>query len=289
MSTVISIENLNKSYDKQSVLSSLNWKISQGDIVGLLGKNGAGKSTLLKSLLNIDEIDGGQISVFDEAHHSLSLLSKEKIGYVPQENDEITWLPVADLIKFRKQFYQQWSDEKVNYYLDKWQIDTRKKMIELSPGQAQKVLIILALASMPELLIFDEPASALDPAGRRDLLKELVSLACDENITVIFSTHITSDLERLASKVAILDKGKICYFDDLDKTKENVVQLVMHGQQLSQQQIPNALRSDIKGNNTYCVVTKVDLMWLEEQKQQGVKIDINPMGLEDIFLEITAS
>ncbi|RHW75202.1 ABC transporter ATP-binding protein [Colwellia sp. RSH04] len=289
MSAVISIENLNKSFDNQPVLSRLNWTINQGDIVGLLGKNGAGKSTLLKSLLNIDDIDSGKISIFNEAHMSLSIASKERIGYVPQENDEISWLSVTDLIKFRKQFYQQWSDEKVCYYLDKWQIDPRKKMVELSPGQAQKVLITLALASRPELLVFDEPASALDPAGRRDLLKELVNLACDENITVIFSTHITSDLERLASKIAILDKGTICYFDDLDKTKENVVRLTLHGKQLTQQHIPNALRVEVKGDNTYCVVKKIDERWLQELQQQGIKIDVSPMGLEDIFLEITAS
>jgi ABC-2 type transport system ATP-binding protein len=288
MTNIISIKGLSKSYKKQSVLKELNWNIEQGDVVGLLGKNGAGKSTLLKSLLNINDIDSGVISIFGEQYNKLSTSNKARIAYVPQENDEISWLSVKDLINFRKQFYSTWSDEKVTELVSRWDIDLSKKIAELSPGQVQRVLIILALAPMPELLVFDEPAASLDPAGRRDFLKEILTLVNDENITVIFSTHITSDLERIANKVAILDNGQICYFNDLDTTKENVVQLTVHCTKEQNIAIPYLLRGKQLTQGLHGVVSQLDQAWMTQMQEQGIDITINPMGLEDIFLELTA-
>lgn len=288
MAAIIKINNLVKSYKNKHVLKGVNWEVNQGDVVGLLGKNGTGKSTLLKSLLNMGEIDSGEMSIFGEAHNQLSTLNKARIGYVPQENDEISWLSVSQLISFRKQFYTTWSDEKVNELVKRWQINLSDKISELSPGQVQRVLIILALAPMPELLIFDEPAASLDPAGRRDFLKEILALVADENITVIFSTHITSDLERVANKIAILDKGGICYFEDLDVTKENVVQLMIPSKDIGTGEIPNLLRAKEYAHGVHCVVSQVEPKWLSNMQAQGIEINVNPMGLEDIFLELTA-
>jgi ABC-2 type transport system ATP-binding protein len=278
---------LSKTYGKDQVLKNLDWNIEQGDIVGLLGKNGAGKSTLLKGLLNLSDNDSGTVTIFGEDHLNLSSNAKSRIGYVPQVNDEIPWLTVNELIKFRKRFYTNWSDEKVAQLVELWEINLDKKMGELSPGQAQRVLIILALAPMPELLIFDEPAAALDPAARRSCLKEIVTLAREAAITVIFSTHITSDLERIANKVAILDKGHICYFDNLDDTKENVVRLSIIHQPGQQIDIPNVLHMMQEGSRTQCVVSTLDSSWLTQMKEENIDINISPLGLEDIFLEIT--
>ena len=288
MSTILTINALSKSYKNHPVLKQLNWQVNKGDVIGLLGKNGAGKSTLLKSLLNISDIDSGDIQLFGESHDNLSDKHKGLIGYVPQENDEIPWLSVKELIQFRKQFYFQWSDEKVQQLISRWDIDEKQKIAELSPGQVQRVLIILALAPMPEFLIFDEPAAALDPAARRQFLKEIVQLTNDENITVIFSTHIVSDLERVANKIAILDDGDIRYFDDLDKTKENVVQLVIRNENEQVIDVPHLLHSTTTAKGQYCVVSELDQHWLDEMLNQGMEITVNPMGLEDIFLELTA-
>lgn len=288
ISAVINVKGLTKAYKNEQVLKKLDWQVSKGDIVGLLGKNGAGKSTLIKSLLNISDIDSGSITIFDEEHQQLSAKTRGRIGYVPQENDEILWLSVSDLIQFKKQFYYQWSDEKVSELISRWDIDTKKTLAELSPGQVQRVLIILALAPLPELIIFDEPAAALDPFARREFLKEMVSLASTENITIVFSTHIVSDLERVANKVAILEQGQICYFDDLDTTKENVVQLTIFHTSDAEIDVPNLLRSKKHNQVINCVVSTLDENWLEKMQNQGVKVTVNPMGLEDIFLELTA-
>lgn len=288
MTAVINIERVNKAYGGDTVLKGLNWRVNQGDVVGLLGKNGAGKSTLLKSMLNLTDIDFGTISLFGEQHTSLTMETRGRIGYVPQESDEINWLTVQELILFRKQFYTQWDDQKVKQLVERWHIDLNKQIAKLSPGQVQRVLIILALAPMPELIIFDEPAAALDPAARREFLKEIVTLASEESVTIVFSTHITSDLERVANKVAILDQGQICYFDDLDTTKENVVSLFIRHSNKEPLNVPNLLRSKQHGQGTQCVVSALDQNWLNQIQQQGLEVSVNPMGLEDIFLELTA-
>ncbi|NQZ23824.1 MAG: ABC transporter ATP-binding protein [Colwellia sp.] len=288
MTTTIQISKLSKSYKKQQVLTELDWSIKQGDVIGLLGKNGAGKSTLINAILNINPADSGSVSLLGEDNKVLTSATKARIGYVPQQNDEITWLTVKELIQFKKQFYAHWNDSKVAELISRWEIDTNKKMSELSVGQGQRVLIILALAHEPDLMIFDEPAAALDPAGRRDFLKEIVNLAADENKTIIFSTHITTDLERVANKVAILHQGKICHFDDLDNVKENVVKVSVISDQPNKITIPYAINTFQDNHQVNGVVTQVDLQWKKELESQGHQVDITPMSLEDIFLELTA-
>jgi ABC-2 type transport system ATP-binding protein len=287
MTTTIQISKISKSYKKEQVLTELDWSIKQGDVIGLLGKNGAGKSTLINAILNINPADSGSVTLLGEDNKTLTSETKARIGYVPQQNDEISWLTVKELILFKKQFYSHWNDSKVAELISRWEINTSKKMSELSVGQGQRVLIILALAHEPDLMIFDEPAAALDPAGRRDFLKEIVNLAADENKTIIFSTHITTDLERVANKVAILHKGKICHFDDLDNVKENVVKVSVIGDQPSSTNIPHAINTVQDTHQVSGVVTQVDLQWKKELESQGHKVDITPMSLEDIFLELT--
>ncbi len=287
MITTIQVSKLSKSYKNQKVLTELDWSIKQGDVIGLLGKNGAGKSTLINAILNINPADSGSVSLLGEDNKVLTSATKARIGYVPQQNDEISWLTVKELILFKKQFYTHWNDSKVAQLISRWEIDTNKKMSELSVGQGQRVLIILALAHEPDLMIFDEPAAALDPAGRRDFLKEIVNLAADENKTIIFSTHITTDLERVANKVAILHKGKICHFDDLDNVKENVVKVSVITDQASDIKIPHAINTHQDSHQVNAVVTQIDLPWKKELESQGHQVDITPMSLEDIFLELT--
>jgi ABC-2 type transport system ATP-binding protein len=287
MTTTIQISKISKSYKKEQVLTELDWSIKQGDVIGLLGKNGAGKSTLINAILNINPADSGSVLLLGEDNKTLTSETKARIGYVPQQNDEISWLTVKELILFKKQFYSHWNDSKVTELISRWEINTSKKMSELSVGQGQRVLIILALAHEPDLMIFDEPAAALDPAGRRDFLKEIVNLAAEENKTIIFSTHITTDLERVANKVAILHQGKICHFDDLDNVKENVVKVSVIGDQASDITIPHAINTVQDTHQVSGVVTQVDLKWKKDLESQGHKVDITPMSLEDIFLELT--
>lgn len=288
MNTCVTISKLSKNYQEQTVLKNINWQINQGDIIGLLGKNGAGKSTLLNALLNVHPADSGNIHIFGEPIAALTHETKARIGFVPQQNDEIPWLTVKELIAFKKQFYHHWNDAKVTELVARWNIQLNKKMSQLSVGQAQHVNIMLALAHEPDLLVFDEPAAVLDPAARRNFLKELVDIATDQEKTIIFSTHITSDLERVANKVAILHDGDICYFDELDTLKENTVKLTITGENAGQLTVPNALNRLVNHQVLSVVVKKLDQNWLNELEQQGYQVTVTSLSLEDIFLEVTA-
>jgi ABC-2 type transport system ATP-binding protein len=288
--SVLTVKSMIKQYGEQIVLKGLNWQVKQGDVIGLLGKNGAGKSTLLNSMLGIYPSYSGEVTIFGEPVEQLSAATKGRIGYVPQTNDEPAWMTVEQLLNFKQRFYPTWNQQKVDELIGRWEVDLSKPMNELSQGQAQRVMIILALAHEPELIIFDEPAASLDPAGRRDFLKEIINIAAEGDKTVIFSTHITSDLERVANKVAILHEGVIKHFDELDAVKENIVRMSIQGEDVGNIEVPNVLKSLSQSEQGIAnvLVEKVDQAWIESMKAKGLNISLQSMGLEDIFLEVTA-
>ena len=289
MASVIKVKGLTKSYKEKVILNNLDLDIEQGSIVGLLGKNGAGKSTLIHSILGINNYQQGEIKVYQEDSQKLSAEVKEKIGFVAQTPDEFNWMMVSELLQFKAVFYKKWNHDWVERYIDKWQLDPKQKVGDLSQGQLQRLAIIMALAHEPELLIFDEPVSALDPAGRRDFLKELIEISSEGNRTILFSTHITSDLERVASHIAILGEGEIKLYDSLDNVKDNVRTLVINSvkESVSKLKVPYEIKRNDDTRSLKITVSKIDRQWLASVEQQGIEVKEYPLSLEDTFLELT--
>jgi ABC-2 type transport system ATP-binding protein len=221
MSTaIIQVASISKHFGGQPVLAGLDWTIERGQVVGLLGRNGAGKSTLIESLLGVREVDGGSVTLFGEPAGDLSDGVRAKIGYVPQKSDLFDWLTPNELLAYFKALYPHWNDAKVEALLGRWGFDAarRSRLIsKLSGGEQQRLSIIRALAHDPELLVLDEPVSSLDPVGRREFLRELVDEVIERGTTVVFSTHILSDLERVAFDVAFLKDGRIALQGPLDE------------------------------------------------------------------------
>ncbi len=208
-----------KRFGSKPVLDGLDWEVGQGQVIGLLGRNGAGKSTLMECLLGLREIDGGSIQLFGEPLDALSDATRARIGYVPQKSDLFEWMTPLQMLAYFKALYPRWNDARVAGLLDRWGIDIalrNKPIRRLSGGEQQRLSIIRALAHEPELLVLDEPVSALDPAGRRDFLAELIDGVIERGTTVVFSTHILTDLERVALDVAFLKDGRIVLEGDLD-------------------------------------------------------------------------
>lgn len=208
-----------KRFDSKPVLDGLDWEVGQGQVIGLLGRNGAGKSTLMECLLGLREIDGGSVQLFGEPLNALSDATRARIGYVPQKSDLFEWMTPLQMLAYFKALYPRWNDAKVEGLLDRWGIDIalrNKPIRRLSGGEQQRLSIVRALAHDPELLVLDEPVSALDPAGRRDFLTELIDGVIERGTTVVFSTHILTDLERVALDVAFLKDGRIVLEGDLD-------------------------------------------------------------------------
>jgi len=217
------VENLHKAFGAQQVLQGVNWNIAPGKVIGLLGRNGAGKSTLLECLLGLRESDAGSSRLFGNPVSALDEQTRANIGYVPQKSELFDWLTPVQLLNYFKALYPRWNQGKVDALMERWGFhgEARDKQIsQLSGGQRQRLSIIRALAHDPRLLVLDEPVASLDPVGRRDFLQELISGVIERDTTVIFSTHILSDLERVALDVAFLQGGKIVLQGALDELLE---------------------------------------------------------------------
>lgn len=205
-----------------TVLQGLDWQLLPGQVVGLLGRNGAGKTTLLETLLGLRSPDAGAVQLFGQHVQHLDDATRARIGYVPQHSDLFEAFTGTQLLAYFRSFYPRWNQAKVDGLMSRWDIDGDKPIRKLSGGQKQRLSIIRALAHEPDLLVLDEPVASLDPAGRRDFLRELVGEVLDRGATVVFSTHILSDLERVAFNIAFLSQGRIALQAPLDELLEQV-------------------------------------------------------------------
>jgi ABC-2 type transport system ATP-binding protein len=286
---VFSMRDVTKSYPGKVVLDRLDFDVPAGSVVGLLGKNGAGKTTLIKCGLGLIKPQGGSITVLGESAWELSAAAKSRIGYVPQTVELYPWMKVRQMIVYTASFYPRWNHSLVDRLAADWELPLEDRIAPLSVGSKQKLGILLAVGHEPDLLILDEPAASLDPAARREFLATVLQLADDGRRTVLFSTHITSDIERVADRVAILKDGKIIYHDDLDALKDQVKRLHVRCPRPLPERIdlPGVLRQRVQGDEaTLSVRDNVPqaVRWIEAQLQASV--EVQDLNLEDIFLEI---
>jgi ABC-2 type transport system ATP-binding protein len=255
----------------------------------LLGKNGAGKTTLIKCALGLLRPESGHSLIFSESAWSLDAATKARIGYVPQTAGLYAWMRIKQLIAYTAAFYPRWNDKLVQSLLEQWELSADQRIGRLSVGTQQKLGIILALGHEPDLLVLDEPAASLDPAARRDFLKAVLSVAADGTRTVLFSTHITSDLERVADRVALLRDGHIAYDGPLDSLKDSVKRWhVSAAAPLpSDFVVPGAVRTHVEGTEALLTIRDGTPGVLREVEQRfGAAINVEDLSLEDIFLEL---
>jgi len=282
------LSQLSLSYGSQPVLKDLNWRLLPGQAVGLLGRNGAGKTSLLEALLGLREPQYGSALLFGQSALSLDDAARARIGYVPQQSDLFEAFSPAQLLSYFKSFYPRWNEAKVEGLMSRWDIARDKPIAKLSGGQQQRLSIIRALAHEPDLLVLDEPVASLDPAGRRDFLRELIEQVLDRGTTVVFSTHILSDLERVAFNVAFLKSGRIGLQAPLDELLDEVRALSGPStaiQSLIQAQGLSCLsRSPLEAGHERCLVRQAPQT---EALTLPAQISSQSVNLEDLFMELT--
>jgi ABC-2 type transport system ATP-binding protein len=286
---IIEARNLSRWFGRAEVLKGVDLAIPRGMVVGLLGTNGCGKSTLIKCLLGLLRVTGGSARLFGEDPWSLSGAAKARLGYVPQDVRLYPWMTVNQVISYTAAFYPAWDFALTQDLVQRWDLPPDRSVGPLSPGQLQKLGLILALGHRPELLILDEPVAALDPIARREFLKSLLEVTQDERHTVLFSTHITSDLERVASHVALLKDGRVSLFEDLDTIKDRIKRLRITAAAPLPQTffVTGALRTQIEGPTALVTATNVSESMLSDLRSRWqAEVFVEDLNLEEIFLEL---
>jgi ABC-2 type transport system ATP-binding protein len=284
----LACEALVKRYQGRPVLDALDLALPEGAVLGLIGRNGAGKTTLIRCLLGLSAPDAGEARVFGRPALRLDDAAKARIGYVAQQPELLPWLPVGEMLSFVGRHYPRWDAALVERLLARWALPRERPIAKLSPGERQRLAIIRALAPRPELLVLDEPASALDPSGRRDLLREIVAIAGEDGASVLFSTHILSDLERVASHVAIIDGGRVRLSAELDGLRENCGRLYLPPAAAARTPGPLpgelARRAGQEGALIVLLTREHGATWPAVAGTEGARVEA--LSLEDLFMEL---
>jgi ABC-2 type transport system ATP-binding protein len=285
----VQAEHLSKAFGSKQVLHDLSFNVMPGDVIGVLGKNGAGKTTLLELMLGFTPPTSGDIRVFGHESRQLPGAIKQRVGFVPQQDELLDALVAGDQLNLIASFYPHWDKELVDQLCSAWNIDVGARVKTMSVGERQKLSILLAFGQRPDLLVLDEPVASLDPLARRQFLEQLVELSTDPTRAVVFSSHIVSDIERLANRIWILKEGRLYWHGELDALKESIVRLHLQ----SAGTLP--VRFDFPGlvswrrHDTGAVAIVKD--WSDKNRQAlqerlTCDIQIESLGLEEIFLEL---
>lgn len=190
-------------------LEDISFSLKAGRIMGLIGKNGAGKTTILKGILNLIPLNSGSVEMFGMDFHQNEKECKQNIGVVFGEVDYYKQKKISQITEVTKVFYKNWNDSSFNHYLKEFDLDSNKKISELSSGMKVKYSLALALSHNARLLLLDEPTSGLDPVARDDLLNLFQQIVKSSNCSILFSTHIVSDLEKCADDITYIKQGQL--------------------------------------------------------------------------------
>lgn len=216
---VLELCDVTKKYD-DFTLDHVSFQVPRGCICGFVGQNGAGKTTTIQLILDIIKKDGGSIKVFDQDMEKDGAALKEKIGVVFDEMGFHEFLTATEINRVMKNVYANWQEDLFFDYLKRFSLPRKKRCGSFSRGMRMKLQIAVALSHQAELLIMDEPTSGLDPIVRNEILQIFQEFVMEENHTILLSSHITSDLERIADMVTFINRGKIVLSGDKNEILE---------------------------------------------------------------------
>jgi ABC-2 type transport system ATP-binding protein len=233
--TVVDVNNVSRSFNGKRALDGVSFRATAGQVYGLVGANGAGKTTLLKHLLGLWRAATGSVRVFglDPVRDPVGVLGR--VGYLSEERELPEWMSVDELMRYTQAFHRTWDTAYARQMLESFALDPSKTIKELSKGMRAQAGLIAAVARRPELLILDEPSSGLDAAVRRDILDAIIRTVADDGRTVIFSSHLLDEVERMSDHVTMMDHGRVTVSGALDDVRSGYqrshVQFIEHFEQ----------------------------------------------------------
>lgn len=282
---LLQVSGLNKSYGDFQ-LKGVDLTLMPGTIMGFMGRNGAGKSTTIQAIMDLIKPDQGNIEIMGMTTADDEVAIKDQVGYVsdtPILNQAWT---VEHTLHFVRHFYSSWDEQMVTDYLQRFEIPKQKKIKELSKGMKVKFSLILAISHKPKLLLLDEPTSGLDPVIREEVLALLLDFLQDETCGVLFSSHITSDVEKIADIVTFIDDGQIFVSEDKESLLDRYRRIVMYGENAAQT-AEHPYLFDVKQTmGGYIGYTD---NFAEFQKRNAGNWEAERLKLEELFVLLTGN
>ena len=278
MSNVIEIEGLCKRYDGFAI-ENLDLSIPQGRIMGFIGANGAGKTTTIYSILNVIPVDAGRIQIFGKDYKKDEQEIKQDIGVVFDEMGYHEIMTPLQISRMMKSIYHNWSEMEFAKYLDRFGLPYKKRCGTFSRGMRMKLQIAVALSHGAKLLIMDEPTSGLDPVVRNEMLDIFQEFVEEEDHTILLSSHIIEDLERIADEIAFIDKGRILLADNKDVILE--YHAILKGKK---QDISKIRSEDMVGVKRSAYGVEILVQDAPACRRRYPEFLCEPASLEDIML-----
>jgi ABC-2 type transport system ATP-binding protein len=283
----ICTENLKKTYASIEAVGGINLNVPRGAIYGFLGRNGAGKTTMIKMLLGLIRPTAGTAHVLGMEVSAERMSILRRTAFVSEKKTLYPSLTASELVRFSRGFYPTWSDSAVERYASLLEIPMKQRFEKLSHGNQTKVWLLLALAQGADLLILDEPTTALDPVSVDQLLHVLAEDGLDRGCTVFFSSHQLEEVERIAEYAGVIDHGKLLMESRLDDIKSEFRLITAAGNSLPVQTSTKVLSVAVEGNFYRYVVTKDAESFAAGLSQNGASItNIAPLSLREIFLQL---
>jgi ABC-2 type transport system ATP-binding protein len=217
---VVRVESLTRRFGAKVALDNVSLTVPRGAVFGLVGANGAGKTTLIKHVLGLLRAASGSVRVFDRDPVADPVGVLGRVGYLSEDPDLPGWMRVGELLRYTRAFYPGWDDAYAERLRRDFDLDPAARVKHLSKGQRARAGLLVALAYRPELLVLDEPSSGLDPIVRRDIMEAIIRAIAEEGRTVLFSSHLLHEVERVADRVAMIHQGRVVFDSALDDVKE---------------------------------------------------------------------
>jgi ABC-2 type transport system ATP-binding protein len=284
---VIDVRDVSRRFGKTIALADVNLSVPRGVVFGLIGENGAGKTTLIRHILGLLRPQSGTVRVFglDPTLDPVGVLSR--LGTLSEERDLPGWMRVEELIRYSKAFYPSWDNAYAEALRDAFELDPKARIRHLSRGQQARAGLLVALAFRPELLVLDEPSSGLDPVVRRDILGAIIRTITDDGRTVLFSSHLLDEVERVSDHVAMIDRGRIVVDGPLDsvKSRHSYIIIRLETPLFEPLSLPAAISVEGSGRD-WSATCEGDLAAIVEQVAQigGQIADARGATLDEIFV-----
>ena len=284
---IVEINRLSRHFGSKVAINELSLTIPRGGVFGLIGGNGAGKTTLLRHILGMLKAQSGSVKVFglDPVACPVGVLGR--IGYLSEDRALPNWMRVRELMRYTEAFYPAWDANYAEELRDAFDLDPLARVKNLSRGQRARAGLLVALAHRPDLLVLDEPSSGLDPVVRRDILGAIIRTIGEEGRTVLFSSHLLDEVERVADRVAIIHQGQILLTASVDEIKESHRRVTLRFDQSLDQapQFVGALSQEGGGCEwTYVCNGQTEQLRMAAQALGATIVNDSALSLDEIFV-----